>query len=99
MPGPSILSTTDFVLLAARLLLAFIFLHEGVTLLMTFPDAAASVAKLGVSAPLLAATIALQLVCGTAITMGLYARPAAFILALFCWRHRPPLPLPPVGPK
>ena len=77
-------SLADAGLLAARLLLALIFLHEGVSLLVTFPEAAAAVAKLGVPAPLLAATIALQIVCGAAIATGLYTRLAAILLAAFC---------------
>jgi putative oxidoreductase len=84
MPGSPFPSSSDICLLVARLLLALIFVHEGLSLLWTFPDAAVSVAKLGVSPPLLAATVALQIVCGTAIAFGLYERAAAFLLALFC---------------
>ena len=84
MPESPASSLTDIVLLAARLLLALIFLHEGVSLLLNFSDASASVAQLGVSAPILAATIALQLVCGTSIALGWNAQAAAFALAVFC---------------
>lgn len=74
----------DFVLCASRLLLAAIFLHEGVFLLMNFDAAAASTAKLGVPAPLLAATVALQLAGGLAIALGWQARLGAAALGLFC---------------
>jgi putative oxidoreductase len=84
MPEPSIPSMTDIGLLAARLLLALIFLHEGSALLLDFSNASVSVAKLGVSAPILAATVALQLACGAAIALGYYARAAAFALSVFC---------------
>jgi putative oxidoreductase len=74
----------DFVLCASRLLLAAIFLHEGVFLLMNFDGAAASMAKLGVAAPLLAVTVALQLAGGLAIAVGWQARLGAAALGLFC---------------
>jgi putative oxidoreductase len=74
----------DGVLLFGRLLLATIFLHEGVTLLMNFDAAAAATAKLGVGPPLLAATILLQLSAGLSIALGIYASVGAFALGLFC---------------
>ena len=51
-------------LLAARLLLAFIFIHEGVFLLANFDSAASAMSKMGVPSPALVATIALQLFAG-----------------------------------
>jgi putative oxidoreductase len=74
----------DLVLCASRLLLAVIFLHEGVFLLLNFDAAAASMAKAGVPAPLLAATVALQLAAGLAIALGWWARLSAAALGLFC---------------
>ena len=74
----------DTVLLIGRLLLAWIFVHEGMFLAASFEAASRSVAQLGVPAPLLAATIVLQLVAGGAITIGWYTRIGAAALALFC---------------
>ena len=47
----------NFILLASRLLLAWIFLHEGAFLVMNFDAAAAGMIKIGVSRYLLVATI------------------------------------------
>jgi len=74
----------DFVLLCARLLLAGLFLHESATLATNFDAAAASMAKSGVPAPLLAATTALQFGAGVAIALGWQARLGALALGLFC---------------
>jgi putative oxidoreductase len=74
----------NLILLASRLLLAWIFVHEGVSLVMNFDAAAAGMIKLGVSRYLLAATIALQLIAGTAIAAGWHARAGAAALGLFC---------------
>ena len=60
----------NVVLLASRLLLAWIFVHEGVFLATNFAAASAGMAKSGVPAPALVATIGLQLVCGIAIAAG-----------------------------
>jgi putative oxidoreductase len=78
-------SHADVLLLIARLLLALLFLHEGVSLLLEFSTASVVVAKLGVSAPVLAATIGLQLGCGAALALGWHIRPAALALASFCF--------------
>ena len=74
----------NVVLLAGRLLLAWIFVHEGVFLTTNFDAASAGMAKLGVPAPALVATIALQLVAGIAIAVGWHARLGAAALGLFC---------------
>jgi putative oxidoreductase len=74
----------DFVLLGARVLLAGLFIHESVTLATHFDAAAVSMAKVGVSAPLLAATTALQLGAGAAIAVGWQARLGGLALGLFC---------------
>ena len=74
----------NLVLLASRLLLAWIFVHEGVFLAMNFGVAAAGMAKLGVPGPVLALVIAMQLVAGIAIAAGWYARCGAAALGLFC---------------
>ena len=74
----------NLILLASRLLLAWIFVHEGVFLVMNFDVAATGMIKIGVSRYLLVATIALQLIAGTAIAAGWYARAGAAALGLFC---------------
>ena len=74
----------NVVLLASRLLLAWIFVHEGVFLATNFATASAGMAKSGVPAPALVATIGLQLVSGIAIAVGWYARLGAAALGLFC---------------
>jgi putative oxidoreductase len=71
--------TRTLFLLVSRLLLAWIFVHEGVFLVENF-DAA----KLGVLAFALIATIALQLVAGIAIAVGWHAQLGATGLGLFC---------------
>jgi putative oxidoreductase len=75
---------SDLLLLAGRVLLAWIFLHEGTDLITGFDAAAAGMAKLGVPVPALVATIALQIVAGLAIVLGCYARAGAAALGLFC---------------
>jgi putative oxidoreductase len=74
----------NLIVFVARLLLATIFVHEGLFLAANFNVAATGMAKLGVPAPLLAATLVLQLVAGLAITAGWYARTGAVALGLFC---------------
>ncbi len=74
----------NVVLLASRLLLAWIFVHEGAFLAMNFDAAAAGMAKMGVPAAALIPTIALQLVAGLAIAIGWHARLGAAALGLFC---------------
>ena len=74
----------NIVLLASRLLLAWIFVHEGAFLAMNFAAASTGMAKMGVPAAAFVPTIALQLVAGLAIAIGWHARPGAAALGLFC---------------
>jgi putative oxidoreductase len=74
----------DAVLLASRLLLAWIFVHEGAFLAVNFDAASAGMAKMGVPAAALIPTIALQLIAGSAIAVGWHARLGAAALGLFC---------------
>ena len=74
----------NVLLLVSRLLLAGIFVHEGVFLATNFAAASASMAKTGVPALALVATIGLQLVAGIAIAAGWHARLGAATLGLFC---------------
>jgi putative oxidoreductase len=74
----------NVVLLVSRLLLAGIFVHEGVFLAVNFAAASTAMAKVGVPAPAAIGTIALQLVAGIAIAVGWHARLGAAALGLFC---------------
>jgi putative oxidoreductase len=73
------------VLLAARLLLAFIFVHESIFLMLNFDSAASATSKMGVPTLAFVATIILQLFAGTAIALGIFTRFGAAALALFCF--------------
>ncbi|CDX19086.1 DoxX family protein [Mesorhizobium sp. ORS 3324] len=74
----------DAVLLAGRLLLSLIFVHEGWQLATHFEGAQKAMAALGVGTPLLLATIALQLGAGLSVALGILARLGAVGLGLFC---------------
>ncbi len=74
----------DIALLAGRLLLSVLFLHEGLTLATHFDAAAKAMAAQGIGRPLFVATLALQLGAGLAIASGLLTRLGAIGLGLFC---------------
>ncbi|MER8434303.1 DoxX family protein [Mesorhizobium caraganae] len=74
----------DITLLAARLLLSVLFLHEGLTLATHFDAAAKAMAAQGIGLPLFIATLALQLGAGLSIASGLLTRLGAIGLGLFC---------------
>jgi putative oxidoreductase len=74
----------DILLLMGRLLLAFIFVHEGITLTTHFEDIVNAMAAIGIGLPLVVAIIALQLGAGLSIVLGLLARVGAVLLGLFC---------------
>jgi len=74
----------NVVLLVSRLLLAGIFVHEGVFLAANFAAASTAMAKVGVPTLAVIVTIALQLVAGIAIAVGWHARLGAAALGLFC---------------
>ena len=74
----------DIVLLAGRLLLAWIFLHEGAFLLANYSVSSAGMAKMGVPPFAPPLVIALQLAAGASIAAGCYARCGAAALGLFC---------------
>lgn len=78
------LHAKDAVLLAGRLLLSLIFVHEGLQLATHFEGAEKAMAALGVGTPLLLATIALQLGAGLSVALGILARLGAMALGLFC---------------
>jgi len=74
----------DIALFVGRLLLAWIFLHEGVFLLANYSASSAAMAKMGAPAFALGPVIALQLAAGLSLALGLYARCGALALGLFC---------------
>ncbi len=74
----------DLVMLLSRLLLAWIFLHEGFVLARNINGAIAAMAKLGVPTPYALAGIALQLCAGAMIALGYHTRLGALALSLFC---------------
>jgi putative oxidoreductase len=74
----------NLVMLVGRLLLAWIFLHEGAFLLVNYSASSAAMAKMGAPSFALAPVIALQLVAGLAIAIGWYTRCGALALGLFC---------------
>jgi putative oxidoreductase len=82
--GTKGLMPDDIILLASRLLLAWIFVHEGASLAANLDAASTSMAKMGVSSLMLIPTIALQLIAGIAIAVGWHARIGAVALGLFC---------------
>ena len=67
-----------------RLLLATIFLHEGLTTLGNYAASAAYVRAFGVPERLLPLAIGVELGCGMLVALGLYTRVAAVLLAGFC---------------
>lgn len=74
----------DGLLLLARLLLAWIFIHEGFVLAANLDGTFAAMARRGVPASLAAATILLQVGAGLAVASGWQTRAAALSLGLFC---------------
>ena len=71
-------------LLVGRLLIATIFLHEGVAKLGNYAGSAAYARTFGVPEQLLPLAIAAELGCGLLIALGLFTRLAALVLAGFC---------------
>ena len=84
MPRASESALTDAGLLAGRLLLVFIFLHESIGLVGNYAGAAAYMQKSGVPSLLLPAVIALQLGGGLLIATGAMTRFTALLFAGFC---------------
>ena len=74
----------DGLLFVARILLAFIFLHEAVTLTIGFEAAVLTMNKVGVPGPLLAAAVVLQAGAGLSLALGWHGRLGALALGLFC---------------
>ncbi len=72
------------VLLAGRLLLSAIFLHEGATLALNFNATAQAFARLGLELPVAIGVILLQLAAGLSVAAGLATRLGATALGNFC---------------
>jgi putative oxidoreductase len=75
----------DELILAARLLLATLFLIFGWRKLRDFSGTVSQMAQLGVPAPVLAAAVALfmELPVTLAVAVGAFARPSALLLFLY----------------
>lgn len=78
--------TSDVQLLAARILLALIFLISGIPLLFASGGFAGFLGSVGLPAPLLLTwlVIALKVLGGIAIVVGFQTRWAAYAFAAFC---------------
>ena len=74
----------DPMLLAGRLLLALIFLHEAVSLSFGFEAAASAMSKIGIPRAVLVLVILLQFGAGLMVGSGWHARLGSFSLGLFC---------------
>jgi putative oxidoreductase len=76
--------TEPLVLLAGRLLMATIFLHEAIVKIGKYEAAVAYTVAFGLPGALLPLAIAVELGCGLALALGVGARLASVILAGFC---------------
>ena len=84
MPRASESTLTDAGLLAGRLLLVFIFMHESIGLVGNYAAATVYMQKSGVPSLLLPAVIVLQLGGGLLIATGTMTRLSALAFAAFC---------------
>src|SRR5271170_4529225 len=75
----------DELILAARLLLAALFLIFGYRKLRDYSGTVSQMVQLGVSTPVLAAAVAtfMELPVAFAVAVGAFARPAALLLVLY----------------
>jgi putative oxidoreductase len=76
---------TDELILAARLLLATLFLIFGWRKLTDFPGTVSQMAQLGVPTPVLAAGVStfMELPVAFAVAVGAFARPAALLMFFY----------------
>jgi putative oxidoreductase len=74
----------DPMLLAGRLLLALIFVHEAISLTIGFGAAATVVSKVGIPPAGLVLVILMQFGAGLMVGSGWHARLASLALGLFC---------------
>ena len=75
----------DELILAARLLLATLFLIFGCRKLRDFPGTVSQMVQLGVPTPVMATVIAIfmELPVAFAVAVGVFTRPAAVLMALY----------------
>ena len=73
-----------FVLMAGRLLIAIIFLHEVITKIANYPAASGYAEAAGVPGALLPLAIIVELGCGAMILTGICSSLAALLLSGFC---------------
>lgn len=71
-------------MLAGRLLIAALFLHEAWSKLMAYTAAVAYAQAFGVPGALMPFALAVEIGCGALILLGCYTRPAALVLGGFC---------------
>jgi putative oxidoreductase len=74
----------DFAVLAGRVLLSGIFLHEAWFKVANYATASRFTQSFGVPVELLPLAIALEAVAGTLVLVGLFTRCASIALAIFC---------------
>ena len=79
-------SSNDVSLFAGRLLMAVIFVISGVEKLISPTSTIGYITSLGLPAPLLGyiGSMALELVCATALILGYRTRVVAWVLAIYC---------------
>ena len=82
--SPSRSAGSNAALLAGRLLLSAIFLHEGATLALNFNATAAAFERLGLELPVAIGVILLQLAAGFSVAAGMATRLGAVALGIFC---------------
>ena len=70
--------------LIGRLLMAAIFLHEGVVKLTAFDRAVSYAKAFGLPPSVIVAAIVIEIGCGLMLALGLLARTGALALAAFC---------------
>ena len=81
-PQAVLVRPKDMGLLLGRLLFSMLVLEEGVELIGEFDLVAETAARFSIAVPAVVAAIAVHLVAGAAIALGLFTRVAAFLLAL-----------------
>jgi putative oxidoreductase len=85
MIDPKIIAINDELILAARLLLATLFLIFGWRKLRDYSGTVSQIVQLGVPMPVLAAAVAtfMELPVAFAVAVGAFTRPAALLLMLY----------------
>src|SRR5262245_49485058 len=82
-PQAVLVRPKDMGLLLGRLLLSMLVFEEGVDLIGDFGGVAEAAAGFSIAAPVVVVAIAVHLIAGAAIALGLFTRGAACLLALF----------------